>query len=55
MARVWLVTGASSGFGHALVEVILDRGDYVVIGARRTEALKAARFLPFRSGACCDA
>ena len=40
MARVWLITGASSGFGHALVEVILERGDYAVIGARRTEPLR---------------
>lgn len=40
MARVWFITGASSGFGHALVEVIVERGDYAVIGARRAQPLR---------------
>jgi NAD(P)-dependent dehydrogenase (short-subunit alcohol dehydrogenase family) len=38
--RVWFITGASSGFGHALAETALGRGDRAVIGARRTEALE---------------
>jgi NAD(P)-dependent dehydrogenase (short-subunit alcohol dehydrogenase family) len=32
--RVWLITGASSGFGRAVAEAVLDRGDRVVATAR---------------------
>ncbi|XUL90813.1 oxidoreductase [Streptomyces galilaeus] len=39
MNKVWLVTGASSGFGRAIVETALAAGDVVVGAARRTEAL----------------
>ncbi len=41
MSRVWFITGASSGFGRALAEAVLARGDMAVLGARRTEALEA--------------
>jgi NAD(P)-dependent dehydrogenase (short-subunit alcohol dehydrogenase family) len=37
--RVWLITGASSGFGRALTEAAIAAGDVVVGTARRTEAL----------------
>ncbi len=37
--RVWLITGASSGFGHAIAEAALAAGDTVVATARRTEPL----------------
>jgi NAD(P)-dependent dehydrogenase (short-subunit alcohol dehydrogenase family) len=37
--RVWLITGASSGFGRAIAEAALQAGDTVVAAARRTEAL----------------
>lgn len=41
MKKTYLITGASSGFGYALAEAVLARGDRVVVGARRTEALEA--------------
>ncbi len=37
--RVWLVTGASSGFGRAIVDAALARGDSVAAGARSAAAL----------------
>jgi NAD(P)-dependent dehydrogenase (short-subunit alcohol dehydrogenase family) len=39
--RVWLITGASSGFGHALATAALAGGDTVVGAARRTNTLPA--------------
>jgi NAD(P)-dependent dehydrogenase (short-subunit alcohol dehydrogenase family) len=38
-AKVWLVTGASSGFGRAIAEAAIAAGDTVIGTARRTEAL----------------
>jgi NAD(P)-dependent dehydrogenase (short-subunit alcohol dehydrogenase family) len=37
--RVWLITGATSGFGRAIAEAALAAGDAVVAGARRPAAL----------------
>ncbi|MFI6653488.1 oxidoreductase [Streptomyces sp. NPDC050529] len=37
--RVWLITGASSGFGRAIAAAALAAGDTVVATARRPEAL----------------
>jgi NAD(P)-dependent dehydrogenase (short-subunit alcohol dehydrogenase family) len=37
--RVWLITGASSGFGRAIAQSALERGDRVVATARRVEQL----------------
>ena len=37
--RVWLVTGASSGFGREIARAALRRGDRVAATARETEAL----------------
>ncbi|MGQ4383942.1 SDR family NAD(P)-dependent oxidoreductase [Streptomyces sp. SAS_270] len=39
MNKVWLVTGASSGFGRAIAEAAVAAGDVVVGAARRPEAL----------------
>ncbi|MCX0247714.1 oxidoreductase [Streptomyces drozdowiczii] len=39
--RVWLITGASSGFGRSIAEAALAAGDTVVATARRPEALDA--------------
>ncbi|MDG9716413.1 oxidoreductase [Streptomyces sp. DH24] len=39
MHKVWLITGASSGFGRAIAEAALAAGDVVVGAARRAEAL----------------
>ncbi len=38
--RVWLVTGGSSGFGRAIAEAALARGDKVAATARRAERLE---------------
>lgn len=38
--RVWFITGSSSGFGRALTEAVLARGERVVAGARRLESLR---------------
>jgi NAD(P)-dependent dehydrogenase (short-subunit alcohol dehydrogenase family) len=37
--RVWLITGASSGFGRAIAQAALAAGDTVIATARRTDAL----------------
>lgn len=39
MGKVWFITGASSGFGKALAELVLAKGDSAVIAARRLEPL----------------
>ncbi|MCX5561626.1 oxidoreductase [Streptomyces sp. NBC_00038] len=39
MGKVWLVTGANSGFGRAFTEAAVGAGDVVVATARRPEAL----------------
>lgn len=39
-AKVWFITGSSSGFGRALAEVVLNEGEIVVLTARNTETIK---------------
>jgi NAD(P)-dependent dehydrogenase (short-subunit alcohol dehydrogenase family) len=39
MAKTWFVMGSSRGFGRALSEAILDRGDNLIANARDPEAL----------------
>ena len=41
MAKTWLITGSSRGFGWELTKAALDRGDRVVATARRPEPLDA--------------
>lgn len=38
--NVWFIVGASSGFGKAIAEEVLRRGDAVVAASRRATALK---------------
>lgn len=37
--RAWFITGASSGFGRALAEAVINRGERVVVAARRATSL----------------
>jgi NAD(P)-dependent dehydrogenase (short-subunit alcohol dehydrogenase family) len=39
MARTWLITGSSRGFGRSLVAEVLRRGDNVLATARRPEVI----------------
>src|SRR5260370_27291722 len=39
MSRIWLITGASRGFGRHLAEAVLEFGDDLVAPARRPEQL----------------
>lgn len=41
MAKTWLITGCSSGFGKELTEAVLARGDRLVATARKPRALDA--------------
>jgi NAD(P)-dependent dehydrogenase (short-subunit alcohol dehydrogenase family) len=38
--RVWFVTGASSGFGRAIAQAVLDHGDRVAATARDLDAIQ---------------
>jgi NAD(P)-dependent dehydrogenase (short-subunit alcohol dehydrogenase family) len=37
--RVWFITGASSGFGRALAQAVIGRGERAIVTARRSAAL----------------
>jgi NAD(P)-dependent dehydrogenase (short-subunit alcohol dehydrogenase family) len=39
MSKTYFITGASSGFGRALAEAVLERGDRAVLTARRADVL----------------
>jgi NAD(P)-dependent dehydrogenase (short-subunit alcohol dehydrogenase family) len=39
MAKTWLITGCSTGFGRVLAEAALDRGDKVVVTARNADSV----------------
>jgi NAD(P)-dependent dehydrogenase (short-subunit alcohol dehydrogenase family) len=40
MSKIWIITGASSGFGKALAEAVLTKGDSAILTARRLEPLR---------------
>jgi NAD(P)-dependent dehydrogenase (short-subunit alcohol dehydrogenase family) len=40
MSKVWFITGASSGFGRALAEDVIARGERVVVAARKLDILR---------------
>ncbi|MET0389620.1 MAG: oxidoreductase [Polyangiales bacterium] len=40
MSKVWFITGASSGFGRALAEEVLARGDRIVAAVRKLDAVR---------------
>lgn len=39
MSETWLITGCSTGFGRAMAELLLERGDRVIATARKPETL----------------
>ncbi|MEI2577661.1 oxidoreductase [Scytonema sp. PRP1] len=39
--KVWLITGCSTGFGRALAEAVLKKGDHLLATAREPEQLRA--------------
>ena len=46
---VWLITGASSGFGRSIADAALARGDSVAAAARNVDSLEASeRLLPVK-------
>jgi NAD(P)-dependent dehydrogenase (short-subunit alcohol dehydrogenase family) len=40
-SKVWLITGCSTGFGRALAEAVLQKGDRLLATARKPEQLSA--------------
>jgi NAD(P)-dependent dehydrogenase (short-subunit alcohol dehydrogenase family) len=48
--RVTIVTGASSGIGRGIAIALGERGDAVVLGARRTDALQETAELVLQAG-----
>jgi NAD(P)-dependent dehydrogenase (short-subunit alcohol dehydrogenase family) len=42
-SRVWLITGTSTGFGRALAEAVVARGDRLVAAVRRPETAEDLR------------
>lgn len=53
-AKVWLVTGCSTGFGRSFVPAILARGDRVIATARRASDLDYIHGLEGAKGILLD-
>ncbi|MEM7691761.1 MAG: SDR family NAD(P)-dependent oxidoreductase, partial [Pseudomonadota bacterium] len=49
-----LVTGASSGIGRRIAEVLAEQGFYVYAGARKPEDIESLSELPYVSGIRLD-
>ena len=41
MAKVWFITGVSSGFGAALAQAVIEKGDMVAATFRKEEQANA--------------
>jgi NADP-dependent 3-hydroxy acid dehydrogenase YdfG len=39
-ARVWFITGSSTGFGRTLAEAVLEQGETVVLTARKPQQIE---------------
>jgi len=39
VSKIYIITGTSSGFGRALAEAVLSRGDRAILTARKTESI----------------
>ena len=39
-ARVWFITGSSTGFGRTLAEAVLEQGETVVLTARKSQQIE---------------
>jgi NAD(P)-dependent dehydrogenase (short-subunit alcohol dehydrogenase family) len=39
-ARVWFITGSSTGFGRVLAEILLKRGERVAVTARNPDQIQ---------------
>ncbi|MBU3663918.1 MAG: SDR family NAD(P)-dependent oxidoreductase, partial [Bacteroidetes bacterium] len=51
--KVIVITGASSGIGKALAEVIATKGTQLVLAARRLEVLEGTKAICEAKGAIC--
>jgi NAD(P)-dependent dehydrogenase (short-subunit alcohol dehydrogenase family) len=52
--KTWLITGASSGFGEALAQLLLEKGDQVAATFRQpAQAAAFTQQAPAALSACC--
>ena len=41
MAKTWLITGVSSGFGYEMTKILLEKGDTVIGTVRNTAKVES--------------